>query len=878
MKDENKIKNPLTGELVQSQMTETERKRADEASRDSEQQCRALIENALDAIAILNPDITIRYESPSMERLTGREAKSRIGKNPFEYCHPDDTTKVADEFIQLFENQVAVAHTELRLRHINGEWRTFELVGTNLIDDPLVAGIVLNLRDITERKQMEDQLLASEEKLRRVFDAIEYAIVISDLQGNIVDENEAALRYQGYSSKEEVIGKSGFEFITERDRGRAIQEAMDSIERGYGSIEVKFQDKDGNEYDAEANATTIRDGSGNPVGFATITRDITERKRAEEALRESEERFRSLVENAPYMIIIADREGKILFINYTTSGFTVEDTIGTSVFDYIPVEYHDEMSRSINGVFESEELAAFEIAGAGPDGTTSWYSVRVGPIMHDGQVIAVTLITLDITERKRAEDKLRKSEERYRDLVEREKDIIYTLDTNGNITSASAAVSMLGYETEQIIGKNFVELIPREWHEKTVGDFYKLLETGEITAETVLLDKKGEPHFVEYSSTVIREDDKVVGTRGIARDITQRKRAEQTLRESEEKLRGMFESIGDGIIVSDLKGRIIEENEAALRLQGYSNREEVIGKNGLEFIAEKDRSRATKDMRKALKLGYGLAREYKFVDKEGREFDGDASAALLHDSSGNPAGFISLIRDITDRKQVEDKLRRYSDRLRGMAAKLSATEEEERQRLAQELHDQVGQNLTALGINCSMIRTQLPEEAAASVGSILDDSQSLVQHTSEIIRDLMANLRPPVLEDYGVMAALRWYADRFAKRTGIAVTVQGEEPSPRLSSPFESALFRIAQEALTNAAKHSQASQITVIMVVEKGTLRLIITDDGIGFDTADAAMSNGQLGWGLLMMSERARSMGGSFSIKSRPGHGTRVVTEIGL
>jgi len=163
------------------------------------------------------------------------------------------------------------------------------------------------------------------------------------------------------------------------------------------------------------------------------------------------------------------------------------------------------------------------------------------------------------------------------------------------------------------------------------------------------------------------------------------------------------------------------------------------------------------------------------------------------------------------------------------------------------------------------------------VRSILDDSQSIVQHTSEIIRDLMANLRPPVLQDYGLMASLRWYADRFTKRTGIAVTVKGEEPSPRLSSQYESTLFRIAQEVLTNAAKHAQATQVTVILVVENGTARLIITDNGTGFDTADSAMSDGQPGCGLVIMSERAKSIGGSFHIESRPGHGTRVIVEIG-
>jgi signal transduction histidine kinase len=162
--------------------------------------------------------------------------------------------------------------------------------------------------------------------------------------------------------------------------------------------------------------------------------------------------------------------------------------------------------------------------------------------------------------------------------------------------------------------------------------------------------------------------------------------------------------------------------------------------------------------------------------------------------------------------------------------------------------------------------------------SILVDSQLIVEQMSEVIRDIMANLRPPVIEDYGLVAAIRWYADRFASRTGIDVTVKGEEPSPRLSHPHESALYRIAQEVFTNIAKHAQATRVSVNVAAEGEKVRLVITDDGIGFDIKEVDMSNGQAGWGLVIMSERVRSMGGSFNIESRPGHGTRVTVEVVL
>jgi signal transduction histidine kinase len=234
------------------------------------------------------------------------------------------------------------------------------------------------------------------------------------------------------------------------------------------------------------------------------------------------------------------------------------------------------------------------------------------------------------------------------------------------------------------------------------------------------------------------------------------------------------------------------------------------------------------------------------------------------------------MRDITERVRAQEALQQYAERLRALSAQLAEVAEAERQRLARELHDQVGQNLTALGINLNIIRTQMPEAAGASVHSRLDDSLSLVEQTTQRIRDVMADLRPPVLDDYGMVAALHWYGEQFAGRTDIAVAVQGEEPIPRLTARVENALFRITQEALTNVAKHAQAAHVTVTVEVEGGTLRLVVADDGIGFDPAHLSEPEGGRGWGLLTMTERAEAIGGHCWIKSAPGQGTQVIVEV--
>jgi PAS domain S-box-containing protein len=237
---------------------------------------------------------------------------------------------------------------------------------------------------------------------------------------------------------------------------------------------------------------------------------------------------------------------------------------------------------------------------------------------------------------------------------------------------------------------------------------------------------------------------------------------------------------------------------------------------------------------------------------------------------------VVVVRDITDRVQAEEALHQYAERLRALATQMAEVEEAERQRLARELHDQVGQSLTALGINLNIVQTQIPKEATDLLRSRLDDSLALVEQTTERIRDVMADLRPPVLDDYGLMAALRWYGEQFTSRTGIAVDVHGEELDPRLPADVETVLFRITQEAVTNVAKHAQATQVIMAVEVDDETVRLVIADNGVGFDPTRLSEPSERRGWGLLNMTERAEASGGRCHIESAPAQGTKITVEV--
>ena len=234
-----------------------------------------------------------------------------------------------------------------------------------------------------------------------------------------------------------------------------------------------------------------------------------------------------------------------------------------------------------------------------------------------------------------------------------------------------------------------------------------------------------------------------------------------------------------------------------------------------------------------------------------------------------------MLAEIEERKQTEKALTYSREQLRALYVQLADLEEGERRQLARELHDQVGQNLTALGINLNVVLNQLSDLSREKVEARLHDSLRIATETAVSIRDVMAALRPQVLDDYGLKAALQMEAERFADRTGISIEVIGKEASPRASDGVETTLFRIAQEALTNVSKHGRAKQAVVRLAQTDGRIRLSIEDDGVGFDPAEVNPGP-RSGWGLMNMRERIQSHDGSLQVISAPGEGTRIVVEV--
>ena len=364
---------------------------------------------------------------------------------------------------------------------------------------------------------------------------------------------------------------------------------------------------------------------------------------------------------------------------------------------------------------------------------------------------------------------------------------------------------------------------------------------------------------------------RLIGSIHVARDISDLKRTEMALKESQEKYRSLVESTEDSIYLIDENCTYLFMNQKHLSRLGLPN-DKVIGRTYGELHTENDTAELAKKVLEVFETGHSIQHEHK-SRRDGKYFLRTLSPVKISDGKALVVTVIS--KNITTQKRVEDSLKESEVRLRKMAARIEEVEETERKRLSRELHDRVGQNLSALNLNLNIISSQLSEISKAKIAVRLDEAVALLEETTTHIRDVMNDLRPEVLDDYGIMAALRWHGERFSERTGVLTKVKGKELSPRPAHLVESILFRITQEALTNVYKHAHASRAFVTLEQLEGKLRLTIADDGLGFDPAVFKKLK-QHGWGLIIMKERAIAIGGRVRIESVPGKGTKITVEI--
>ncbi len=353
-----------------------------------------------------------------------------------------------------------------------------------------------------------------------------------------------------------------------------------------------------------------------------------------------------------------------------------------------------------------------------------------------------------------------------------------------------------------------------------------------------------------------------------------RLRAETSVRQSEARYRRLFKDAGNAIFLADAKtGLIRDANDKAAELTGYSIRE-LRGMHQAEIHPPAETARYRRLFQTRLSRGFSRPTFGLLRRRDGRDVPVEISSSLV--TWEGRRMLLGFFRDMTEREREDRRRARSRDQLRRMASRLAESQENERRRIARELHDGVGQEMAALALILNKLKQDMPDGHLTRTGGRLDESISRVSELTSRIREVIADLRPPLLDDYGLSATLEWIAGEFTRKQGVPVKTWIEEDIPRLPPLAEIALVRIAGEALTNVARHARARQVVLALEADEAAVRLEIKDDGAGFALDKARREAAGSHWGLSIMKERAEGAGGRFHVLSGPGQGTRILVEV--
>ena len=757
-----------------------------ERLRQSEERYRAVVEQAVEGICLIDAeDKRILEANREFQRMLGYTSEECAELSLYDFIAHDPEN--VDRHFQLTLQKGSHTAGERRYRRKDGSLIDVTASGSAIsYGGRKVASLVI--RDITERKRYEEALRASNERFRLLVEGVkDYAILMLDPKGYITTWNKGAQRTMGYEG-EEIIGEHFSLFYTEADieRNHPEQELRVAAAEGRYEEEGWRVRKDGTRFWANVIITSLTDEAGRIRGFSKVTRDITERRRAEEALRESEARYRSVIEQAAENIFLVDVKTKrIIEANaalQTSLGYTAEELRPLTLYDIV-----DQDTESIDRNMERALTEGHSFLGERRyrrrDGSLIEVEVNVSIITYGGRQ-TMSIVAHDVSERKRAEQRLQHTLDRLLALYEASQTLGSTLESEEVVSRLLTIMQRVSHLTAAVIS------VPEE-------------DGGVRVWSSVGLDELW-PR---------------------ARDVPEAADARQAALETEEPQLFRLQSVDYGI--EPLVGLclpLLTRDRSLGVLEAY----------GTEALAESD----------AVELLGSLASQ--------------AASALEN---------AQLYGELADREY----------RLQDLVKKLLVAQEEERRHVAYEVHDGLAQIAVAAHTYLNAFARQHTGEDTRGREK-LDRALELIEQTVEEARRVIADLRPTALDDFGLATALRLHVEELR---GEYCETSYEEAlgDERLPVPVETALFRVAQEALTNVRKHSESARVHVGLERLDGTVRLEVRDWGRGFELGKGTTKRGPgERVGLVGMEERIALLGGDLRVHSEPGAGTSIVAEVPL
>lgn len=595
-------------------------------------------------------------------------------------------------------------------------------------------------------------------------------------------------------------------------------------------------------------------------------------------MQTSELKYRTLADNTLDMIYQLTVDGVVTYMSPQISryGFALEDFMGAKVGKYCHPEDRENQIRAFREMVTEDKPALVQYRVVTKTGDVIWMEANARAVRDDsGNIIGATGVLRDINERKRAEEALRQSEEHYR-LLFRNNPMsmwVYDLDSLTFLAVNAAAIREYGYSEAEFLAMTVWEIVPTEGVAPLEQFLSTVQSTGNCFSQRLLRKKNGDVINVEINSDQLSFNGKRARL-VLASDVTDRVRAEEALRLSDERYQ---------LAVSGSTAGLWDWNTVTHQTYYAPRFKELLGYADAEFpnviesffnsLHPDDLSQVHERVILHFRDRKPFDVEYRLRTRPGEYRWFNARGQALWDAAGKPYRMAGSIVDITERKLTERELQVSRAQLQLLSRQLLAAQETERRHIARELHDEIGQVLTAISINLHAVKGVIAPTALVGQVARIEDGIAIVDQAIQQVRNMSLDLRPTILDDFGLFAAARWYLERQSSRADMPMHFDSQLHDARLPTELESATFRVIQEAVTNIVRHARAKEVWVLLRQNDGKLELDIRDDGVGFDVEKArrrAAAGGSTG--LLGMQERVELLGGQFTIASTPGHGTVI------
>ncbi len=624
------------------------------------------------------------------------------------------------------------------------------------------------------------------------------------------------------------------------------------------------------------------------LGYMYYIKDISERKKIEKELREKESTFSALFESSPDVLIVVDIDGKIKKTNQMlveAFGYYESELLDRKIDILIPQRFistHDKHRKDYNENPRRRAMGAeLELFGLKKDGSEFPVEVMLSPLTIDFQKI--TLVTVrDITARKLSENQLRESEEKYRSLVLNHPHGIIENLFDGTILFANKAYTNL-YElnTDNIIGKKVWEIHEDEEFIQKTKEFLEISKNGEIFPETTIVKRKTRTgKFIELQldwEYKLDSDGNKIGHLTVVTDITQKRKNERILQKQRmmlnqaEKLAKLgswqWNKITDELTWSDELYRIYnkDKNNFIPTFEEYQN-----------LVHPEDRKRVYNTIQNTIKTGLPFFHFERIIRTNGEIRILSTRGIAQKNDMNEVIGLYGSCLDVTQFKNIEDELKVSQKQLRALSANLQQTREEERTRIAREIHDELGQVLTAINMDVGLMIDELEDLENLTKENLVNKLHSievLIERLIKSVQDISTDLRPDVLEHLGLIPALEWQLEEFKKRFKIETVLEKRINQLDFDEDKRIGIFRIFQEALTNVARHSKADKVIVLLDNIDDHFHMKVKDNGVGI--SDDNLENIK-SIGLFGIKERVLLLRGNIVIKRAKEGGTELILKV--